>query len=229
MTGTPILSSRIALGLAYVEARLIHERVSLDILSSVTGDLRHGREDIYLGGDRDSCRDGTPRILVDDCRNNRGARSHILAGESDRQSVGKLTDAADAQSPLSRDQNKTGRSARTVGATSESDRPLRSPGDGEGSVVFVGQVPCVLPTRSALASKSKSNAASCRALHDCAVQDSAAPVGASGLTKPPRNWPPEWDAPFEQPLMKSPENVSRLHDLLASLWPRSPNGLCGKD
>ena len=113
---------------------------------------------------------------------------------------------------------------------SHPDRPLAHSGEKRaGFVVLNGGASCEQTTRKGRASKSQSNARSFMAMHDCAVQPLAEPARESGLLKQPKNWPHEWDAPFARQLMKSQEIESHLRVLLASLWPKSPNGLCGND
>jgi hypothetical protein len=137
-----------------------------------------------------------------------------LRARSDKNSAhASLTAQAEAQSPLHRD-NKTG--PENSGGASISGPHTRSGQERAGSVEFVrGDATCVQTTRNDPASKSKSSARSFRAMHDCAVQPLPAHAEGFGLTKPPRNWPREWDAPFEQQLTKSPETENHLRDLLA--------------
>jgi hypothetical protein len=114
------------------------------------------------------------------------------------------------------------------GGTSPAER-TRTEGTQRAVEFVSGASTCVQATRNDPGNKSQSNARSFRAMHDYAVPHSAEPAKGSGRTKQPKNWPPEWDAPFERQLTKSQASENHLRDLLALLWPKSPNGLCGNE
>jgi hypothetical protein len=215
----------IAAHYASVLNRSCHERSSQDVLPSVIRGLSNdaARKTGVGGRDPVPFRHGHGGQCASEAAPDRAWHTDDDFGCSAQLDLA-MTAEAFAHTPLSRD-NKTG--PENSGGASISGP--HAPGEGASEFVSRGDATCVQTTRNDPASKSKSSARSFRAMHDCAVQPLPAPAEGFGLTKPPRNWPPEWDAPFEQQLTKSPETENHLRDLLALLWPKSPNGLCGND
>jgi hypothetical protein len=118
--------------------------------------------------------------------------------------------------------------------------PARQPGGnpahragarlGEGANEFVSRgASCTEHTRSEPDRPAKSNARSCREMHDCAVPPSDEPAKDCGPTKPLRSSPPAQNAACEPQPTNYPATANLLADLSRRSLPLLANGLCGKD
>jgi hypothetical protein len=88
---------------------------------------------------------------------------------------------------------------------------------------------CTEHTNSEPERPAKSNARSCRAMHDCAVLPSDEPAKDSGLTKPLRSSPPAQNAACELQPTNYPATANLLADLSRRSLPLLANGLCGNE
>jgi hypothetical protein len=103
------------------------------------------------------------------------------------------------------------------------------PGEGANEFSLSRGASCTEHTNSEPERPAKSNARSCRAMHDCAVLPSDEPAKDSGLTKPLRSSPLAQNAACELQPTNYPATANLLADLSRRSLPLLANGLCGNE